>query len=99
MLDRVAKLHRPFIDYFCQNLYLTASGMFNEAYLQRTIELVGSVRILFSTDYPYQYRPGHDARRFLETLSLDDDGKRKFAHANWERLTDREARGVRKLSG
>lgn len=89
MLDRVAKLQRPIIDYIRQNLYVTASGMFNEAYLRRSIEIVGCDRILFSTDYPYQYRPGRDARRFLEALSLDDD-KRKFAHANWERLTDRQ---------
>lgn len=86
MLDRVAKLQRPFLDYIRQNLYVTASGMFNETYLRRSIEIVGSDRILFSTDYPYQYRPGRDARRFLETISLDDDGKRKFAHANWDRL-------------
>jgi predicted TIM-barrel fold metal-dependent hydrolase len=88
MLDRVAKLERPFIDYTRRNLYVTASGMFNEAYLHRSIEIVGSDRILFSTYYPYQYRPGRDARRFLEALSLDDHDKRMFAYANWERLTD-----------
>lgn len=87
MLDRVAKLQRPFIDYTRQNLYLTASGMFSQSYLQRAIEMVGSDRILFSTDYPYQYRPGLDARCFLETLQLKDDDKQKFAHANWEKLT------------
>ncbi|GLQ91654.1 amidohydrolase family protein [Dyella acidisoli] len=87
MLDRVSKLQRPFVDYVRNHLYLTASGMFNRAYLRQAIEIVGSDRILFSTDYPYQYRPGGDARRFLETLQLTDDNKRKFAHANWERLT------------
>jgi uncharacterized protein len=87
MLDRVSRLQRPFIEYVRHNLYLTASGMFNPVYLQRAIEAVGSERILFSTDYPYQYRPGGDARRFLETLELNDGDKRNFAHANWERLT------------
>ncbi|WP_239000406.1 amidohydrolase family protein [Ralstonia solanacearum] len=87
MLDRVSKLRRPFVDYVRNNLYLTASGMFSSAYLRQAIETVGPDRILFSTDYPYQYRPGGDARRFLETLQLNDDDKRKFAHANWERLT------------
>ena len=89
MLDRVARLQRPFLDYTRRNLYLTASGMFNEAWLQRSIQIVGSDRILFSSDYPYQYRPGRDARRFLEALSLDDHAKEMFAHANWHRLTDR----------
>ncbi len=87
MLDRVAKLQRPFVDYARQNLYLTASGMFSEEYLRRSIEIVGVDRILFSTDYPYQYRPGRDASNFVESLKLDQDTKKKFAYANWERLT------------
>jgi predicted TIM-barrel fold metal-dependent hydrolase len=89
MLDRVSGLKRPFIEYVRDNLYLTASGMFNPAYLERAIEAVGPDRILFSTDYPYQYRTGGDARRFLDGLSLDDGDKAKFAHGNWERLTGR----------
>jgi predicted TIM-barrel fold metal-dependent hydrolase len=86
MLDRVSGLDRPFAEYVRNNLYLTASGMFSPAYLQRAIDAVGVDRILFSTDYPYQYRPGGEARRFVEGLSLDDAGKAKFAHLNWERL-------------
>ncbi|OHV25274.1 amidohydrolase [Rhizobium sp. RMa-01] len=86
MLDRVARLQRPFEEYVRNNLYLTASGMFSPAYLQRAIEAVGPDRILFSTDYPYQYRPGADARRFLDSLSLDEADKAKFAHRNWNRL-------------
>jgi uncharacterized protein len=89
MLDRVSGLQRPFIDYVRGNLYLTASGMFNPAYLRQAIEAIGPDRILFSTDYPYQYRPGGDARHFIETLQLSDDDRRKFAHANWENLTER----------
>lgn len=39
-------------DYFKQNLYVTPSGMWSQSYLQRTLEVVGPQRILFSTDYP-----------------------------------------------
>jgi predicted TIM-barrel fold metal-dependent hydrolase len=87
VLDRVAKLKRPFAICAQENLYVTASGMFSDAYLKRCVEIVGVDRILFSTDYPYQYRPGRDARGFLERTPLDDEGKAKFAHGNWERLT------------
>jgi predicted TIM-barrel fold metal-dependent hydrolase len=87
VLDRVAKLERPFAVCARENLYVTASGMFSDAYLKPCFEIVGVDRILFSTDYPCQYRPGRDARGFLERTSLDDDGKAKFAHGNWERLT------------
>jgi uncharacterized protein len=86
MLDRVSGLDRPFLDYVRKNLYLTASGMFSPDYLQRAVDAVGPDRILFSTDYPYQYRPGGDARRFLDALTLNETDKRKFAHGNWDRL-------------
>lgn len=85
-LDRVAKLDRPFIDYIRQNLYVTASGMFSNTYLQRSVEIIGIDRILFSADYPYQYRPGRDARKFLEQVPLTEQEKEKFAYRNWARL-------------
>jgi predicted TIM-barrel fold metal-dependent hydrolase len=56
-MDAVAGLARPFRDYLRQNLYLTASGMFSEKLLQNSVEIVGADRVLFSTDFPYQYRP------------------------------------------
>jgi predicted TIM-barrel fold metal-dependent hydrolase len=85
-LNKVAKLDKPFIDYVRQNLYVTSSGMFSNSYLQRSVEIIGTDRILFSADYPYQYRPGRDARRFLEQTPLSEDDKKKFAHGNWEQL-------------
>lgn len=86
-LSKAAKLEKPFIDYVRQNLYVTASGMFSHNYLQRSVEIIGTDRILFSADYPYQYRPGRDARNFLEATQLSIEDKEKFAFANWERLT------------
>ena len=86
-LQRAAKLDRPIADCVRGNLHVTASGMFSVDYLQRCIGIVGTDRILFSTDYPYQYRPGRDARRFLDGMPLDDASKAKIAHGNWERLT------------
>ncbi len=86
-LGHVANLQRPIADYFRQNLYVTASGMWSQAYLQRSLEIVGPERILFSTDYPYQYRPGRQARSFLEQAAVPDEQKALFAHGNWERLT------------
>jgi len=86
-LNRAAKLDRPFIDYVRQNLHVTASGMFSQAYLQRSVEIIGTDRILFSADYPYQYRSGRDARNFLEATALSEADKEKFAFVNWEHLT------------
>ncbi|CAM5764046.1 putative amidohydrolase [Labrys miyagiensis] len=86
-LSRVAKLDRSISDYMRHNLYVTASGMFSPSYLQRAIEIVGADRILFSTDHPYQYKPGGRARAFLAQAPLNAQDKEKFAFANWERLT------------
>jgi predicted TIM-barrel fold metal-dependent hydrolase len=85
-LARVAHLQRPIAEYIRQNLYVTSSGMWSDSYLQRTLELVGPERILFSTDYPYQYRPGRPGRSFIEKAALAPEQQELFAHGNWERL-------------
>ncbi len=85
-LARVARLQRPVMDYVRQNLYITPSGMWSHPYLLRTLEIVGPERILFSTDYPYQYRPGKPGRTFLEETTLSPEQKQMFAHGNWQRL-------------
>ena len=85
-LARVTKLDRPIEDYFKQNLYVTPSGMWSQDYLHRAITAVGPERILFSSDYPYQYRPGGAGRSFLEKSSLSSQDQELFAHGNWERL-------------
>ena len=89
-MDRVSGLAHPIASYLRRNLYVTASGMFSPDYLARAAAIVGLDRLLFSTDYPYQYRQGGDARRFLEECGLDGWDRGAFAHRNWERLTTAE---------
>ncbi len=90
-LARVAPLDRPVLDYFRKNLFVTPSGMWSQAYMQRALEVVGPERILFSADFPYQYRPGRQARRFLTESGLSLSDQELFAHKNWERLTQSPA--------
>ena len=87
VFQRALSLEHPLAEYARRNLYITGSGMWSEPYLLRCLEIVGRERLLFSTDYPYQYRPGGEARRFLEAAPLDADGREAFAYRNWERLT------------
>jgi uncharacterized protein len=91
-LARVARLGRPVVDYIRENLYVTPSGMWNQSYLQRTLEIIGPERILFSTDFPYQYRPGGAGLSFLNEAPLSLEDKELFSHANWERLTQQDSR-------
>lgn len=86
-MDKVSGLARPIASYLRNNLYVTASGMFLPHYLERAAAVVGVDRLLFSTDFPYQYRPGHDARHFLAKCELAEQDKAGFAHGNWMRLT------------
>lgn len=90
-LARVAPLTRPVAEYIRQNLYVTPSGMWSQPYLRRTLELVGPERLLFSTDYPYQYRPGAAGRSFLNQAALSPEEKELFANGNWERLTQKRS--------
>ncbi len=86
-LARVAPLGQPVLDYFRKNLYVTPSGMWSPAYMQRALDIVGPERILFSADYPYQYKPGRQAQNFLSECGLSLSQQKLFAHENWERLT------------
>ncbi len=86
-MDRVSGLDHPIATYLRRNLYVTASGMFLPHYLERAAAVVGADRLLFSTDFPYQYRSGGDARRFLENCGLAGTERTGFAHGNWARLT------------
>ncbi|MEA1086024.1 amidohydrolase family protein [Sphingomonas sp. M6A6_1c] len=84
---RALDLRRSLSDYARSNLYVTGSGMWSETYLHRCLEIVGPERLLFSTDFPYQYKEGGAPRHFLESVQLDDAARQGFAHANWDRLT------------
>ncbi len=92
-LDRIAildkadlKLKRPIGDYFRENVYYTPSGINSHAYLNRTIDIVGLERIMFSQDYPYQFASSGGARAFLDNASISAAAKEKIAHGNWEAL-------------
>lgn len=87
VFERALELGRPLQDYARRNLYVTGSGMWTEEYLHRCLAIVGPERLLFSTDFPYQYREGGGPRRFLNEVSLDDAARAGFAHGNWDRLT------------
>ncbi|MCH0568440.1 amidohydrolase family protein [Streptomyces sp. MUM 136J] len=95
-------LQRPLADYFRQNFWVAGSGTNSPRYLRWTAEVMGTDRMLYSTDYPFTYgfRPGGfpyvdtsngAARSFLTDAPFTDQQKADIAHRNWERLTTRTA--------
>ncbi|WP_020417364.1 amidohydrolase family protein [Amycolatopsis sp. ATCC 39116] len=97
-LGEMARLQRPLADYFRQNFWVAGSGTVSERYLRWTAEVVGTDRMLYSTDYPYTFgtRPGGFpyldtsggiARSFLENAPFTEEEKAAIGSGNWERLT------------
>ncbi|MFE8947759.1 amidohydrolase family protein [Streptomyces sp. NPDC007856] len=98
VLQDMAKLERPLADYFRQNFWVAGSGTVSERYLRWTAEVVGTDRMVYSTDYPYTFgtRPGGFpfldtsggvARSFLESAPFTEAEKAAIGSGNWERLT------------
>lgn len=97
-LREMAELRQPLADYFRQNFWIAGSGTVSERYLRWAAEVVGTDRMLYSTDYPYTFgtRPGGFpyldtsggvARSFLEKAPFSEEEKAAIGSGNWERLT------------
>ncbi len=86
LLSRFADLPRPLSEYLRTNVYVTPSGMLSQRYLGWSKEIVGTDRILFSTDYPFEPASHEGARRFLEEADLTPAEREGIASGNWDRL-------------
>jgi uncharacterized protein len=91
IMQRMANLERPLMDYFRQNFWVPGSGTTSQRYHRWTAEVVGTDRMMYSTDYPYTYETGYPfigtsggvGRSFLEDAPFAEEEK----SGNWERLT------------
>jgi 2,3-dihydroxybenzoate decarboxylase len=75
--------HRP-SHYFANNFYVTTSGHFHTKPLLDALAQLGSDRVLFSTDYPYEQMDS--AARWFDDIQLDWKTKRKVGRENAARL-------------
>jgi predicted TIM-barrel fold metal-dependent hydrolase len=71
-------------DYLCENFYITTSGNNCDQALICALLTIGSDRILFSTDYPFEMST--DAARWIERAPISELDRRKIAHDNAKRL-------------
>lgn len=77
-------LKRTLTQTYREQVYVSPSGMLTLAHFMFIRELMGSERILYSVDYPYQSLDG--ARAFLENLPIPEAEKALIAHKNAEKL-------------
>lgn len=85
-LDGIVDLKRPIADYLRTSVYIAPSGVYSHRYLRWAADLVGTDRLLFSTDYPFVPAPDGTARGFIADSTLDPAQQAAFASRNWERL-------------
>ncbi len=78
------RLERRVSDYLKDNFYVTTSGMAWEPAIKFAQEVLGSSRVLYAMDYPYQF----DAEEVVVTdgLSIGDEEKMQLFQTNAERV-------------
>ena len=71
-------------DYLSENIWVTTSGNFSTQALHCAMLTMGSDRILFSNDYPYEdYAEGG---AFMDTVAISESDRRKIAYTNAKAL-------------
>ena len=70
--------------YFRDNFYVTLSGMFWQPVLHFVSSVLGSDRIMFATDYPYE--SSKEASRFMDIVEMEDADRERICHGNAERI-------------
>ena len=71
---------RPVSEYLRDNAWITTSGVFHTPALQQTMLTVGSDRILFSVDYPFEI---HDeAAAWFDACEIKEDDRLKIGRDN-----------------
>ena len=71
-------------DYLRDNVYITTSGNFRTPTLLSTMLEVGSDRIMYSVDYPFEKH--EDAARWFDTCEISENDRRKIGRDNARKL-------------
>jgi 2,3-dihydroxybenzoate decarboxylase len=75
---------QKFSGYFKSNFYVTTSSQCWPTLLDFLIASLGSDRIMFATDYPYEVTEA--AVKFIDTAPISDADREKICHSNAEKL-------------
>jgi gamma-resorcylate decarboxylase len=81
---RGIEIKKTFQEYFRQNFYITTSGSFRTQALLNAILEIGSDRVLFSTDYPFEEIS--DAATWFDAASIAENDREKIGRLNAARL-------------
>ncbi len=71
---------KNFGDYFAENFYLTTSGNFSTHTLLDAMQVIGSDRIMFSIDFPFE--DVGQAANWFDRAGLDEPDRQKIGRTN-----------------
>lgn len=75
---------RTVTEYVQRNIYATTSGFFYTPALEHTLKVLGSERVMYSVDYPYEDTV--EANKWFQTLDYAPDVLQAIAYDNAKRL-------------
>lgn len=78
------KFEKPLTHYLLNNFYVTTSGNFHTQTLNATMAEMGSDRVLYSSDYPYESM--REASDWFDNAAISDNDRIKIGHTNARRL-------------
>lgn len=81
---RGIQIKQTFQHYFHRNFHVTTSGSFRTQCLINSISEIGSDRVLFSTDYPFEELS--DAASWFDAASISENDREKIGRQNAVRL-------------
>ncbi|WP_258803614.1 amidohydrolase family protein [Pseudarthrobacter sp. NS4] len=84
VLQHASPLARKPSDYIRENMYVTTAGVESAPPLHCALQAMGSDRVLFSVDYPYQ--SAETATEFLRTVEIEPSVKEALASGNAAKL-------------
>lgn len=96
MLERSEQVFRsqgniPVKETIQKHVWLTTSGFFSLPPFLNAFQTFGADRIMYSVDYPFS--PNTVGLKFLNSLPVSEEDRRKIAHANADRLLRLDGRG------
>jgi 5-carboxyvanillate decarboxylase len=84
MTERAPKTKLTMAEYLQRNFFVTTSGVEDHLALDYSIRKLGSDRVMWAIDYPYQ--PSKPALEFMDSAPLSDADRAKLYHLNAERV-------------
>jgi len=72
--------------YIGNTIFVTTSGMFWDPVLSSVSSVMGSDKVLFAADYPFE--SNKETLKFMDSGSISDRDREKIYHLNAEKLLD-----------